>query len=60
MASESLFDYLSEVDGPVTPAETAAYLEDKAWWGTDVDALFFPSEDKDNALEAHPSKQTNS
>lgn len=51
-ARESLFDYLGEVDGPVTPAEMAAYLEDEEWWGTDIEALFFPSEGRDIALDA--------
>lgn len=43
---ESLFDYLTDVEGPVTPAEMAAYLEETEWWGAEIEQLFFPIEDE--------------
>lgn len=43
---ESLFDYLTDVEGPVTPAEMAAYLEEAEWWGAEIEQLFFPVADE--------------
>lgn len=44
-AREALFEYLADVDGPVTPAEMAAELESKEWWSADMQSLFLPAEE---------------
>lgn len=43
---EALFEYLAAVEGPTTPDEMAASLEDCDWFITEIEALFSPVADE--------------
>lgn len=43
---ESLFEYLSELEGAPTVEEMAAYLEEMDWWCQEIENLFIPVDEE--------------